>query len=143
MHNDQTGDLAALAAEINTAEPLRKIRRRIEDLPLSADIKALLLDLAQITVQAGRAVLQIGRKILTVVFDILGRFPNTTFGVVVSVAISLMIGSVPFIGALLAPFLGPLLVAFGLTKGMVADLANASWAGRIRDLEAKLARFEA
>lgn len=142
MDKQQAIDLAVLAREINVAEPLRKLRRRIEELPLSADIKALLVDLAQITVWAGRAVLQLGRQILTLVFDIVRRFPNTTFGVVVSVAISMLIGSIPFVGAVLAPFLAPLMIAFGLTKGMVADLANAGWADRIRDLEAKLAQFE-
>lgn len=142
MDKQQAIDLAALAQEINVAEPLRKLRRRIEELSLSADIKALLLDLAQITIRAGRAVLQLGRQILTLVFDIVRRFPNTTFGVVVSVAVSMLIGSVPFVGAVLTPFLAPLMIAFGLTKGMVADLANAGWADRIRDLEAKLAQFE-
>ena len=39
-----------------------------------------------------------------------------------------------------APFLMPLLVAFGLVKGAIADLANAGWAARIRDLEVKLSK---
>lgn len=107
----------ALLAELNTSLPLRRIGEQIDRLPLSADIKALLLDLAKVTAKVGGTVLRIGAKILTVVFDIISQFPNTVFGVVISVCIGLLIGSIPMIGALLTPFLMPLLVAFGLAKG--------------------------
>lgn len=133
----------ALLAELNTSLPLRRIGEQIDRLPLSADIKALLLDLAKVTAKVGGTVLRIGAKILTVVFDIISQFPNTVFGVVISVCIGLLIGSIPMIGALLTPFLMPLLVAFGLAKGAIADLGNAGWAARIRDLEAKLATVSA
>ena len=133
----------ALVAELNTSLPLRKICEQIDRLPLSADIKALLLDLAKVTVKVGETVLKIGAKILSVAFEIIGKFPNTVFGVVISVCLGLLIGSVPFIGGLLTPFLMPLLVAFGLTKGAIADLANQGWAARIRDLESKLTSVSA
>lgn len=132
-------DPAMVVADLNTALPLRKISEQIDRLPLSADIKALLLDLAKVTVNVGTTVLKIGAKILTVVFDIIGQFPNAVFGLVVSVCVGMLVASVPLIGGLLAPFLLPLMVAFGLAKGAIADLANASWAARIRDLEARLA----
>lgn len=133
----------ALLAELNTSLPLRKITERIDRLPLSADIKALLLDLAKLTVKVGGTVLKIGAKFLSVVFEVIGQFPNTVFGVVISVCLGLLIGSIPLTGGLLAPFLMPLLVAFGLAKGAIADVANAGWAARIRDLEAKLASVSA
>ncbi|MCF1708713.1 hypothetical protein L0V05_07780 [Tabrizicola sp. J26] len=129
--------------EINAALPLRKISDQIDRLALSADVKSLVMDLARVTVAVGDVVLQIGRKILTVVFEILARFPNTVFGVVISVAVGLLVASIPFIGATLSAFLMPLLVAFGLTRGAIADFANASWTSRINELEARLARVGA
>ena len=131
---------SAIFADLNTSLPLRMITEQIERLSMSADVKAILLDLAKVTVNIGGTVLKIGAKILTIVFDIISQFPNTAFGIVISVCLGLLIGSIPFIGGLLAPFLMPLLVAFGLAKGAIADLANAGWAARIRDLEAKLSK---
>lgn len=136
-------DLVEVVREINTALPLRKITDRLERMVLSADVKAILLDLARISVKVGEVVLQIGRKILTVVFEILSRFPNTIFGVVIGVAIGMLIGSIPFLGAVLAPVLTPLMIAYGLTKGAIADLSNQKWASSVRDLEARLARMGA
>lgn len=131
------------AREINTALPLRKIAEQLDRLPLSADTKALIMDLAHVTVRTGEFVLQIGRKILSVVFEILKRFPQTTFGVVVSVAVAMLIASIPLLGGVLAPFLGPLIVAFGLTKGAIADMSNAAWASRIGELEVRLGQLSA
>jgi hypothetical protein len=133
-------ETSVLFADLNTSLPLRIITQQIERLAISADVKAILLDLAKITVNIGGTIVKIGAKILTVVFDIISQFPNTTFGVVISVCLGLLIGSIPLIGTLLAPFLMPLLVAFGLVKGAIADLANAGWAARIRDLEVKLSK---
>jgi hypothetical protein len=37
----------------------------------------------------------------------------------------LLIAAVPFLGAVLMPFIGPLLVAFGIARGALADIRNA------------------
>ncbi len=134
---------ALAAREINTALPLRKISEQLDRLALSADTKALLMDLARVTVRSGAFVLQVGRKILSVVFDILRRFPNTTFGVVVSVAVAILVASIPLLGGVLTPFLAPLLIAFGLVKGALADLSNEAWTSRISELEGRLAELGA
>lgn len=126
--------------EINTGLPLRKLTEKLDRLALSSDAKAILLDLARFTVRVGDVVLEVGRKILSLVFEIVTRFPNTTFGAVISVTVGLLLASVPFLAGL-APFLTALMLVFGLTKGAIKDLEAANWGGQIRELEARLARI--
>lgn len=133
-----SGEAATVVMEINTGLPLRKLAAQIDRLALSADVKSLLMDLARITMKVGEVVLQIGRKIISVAFDIIARFPNTIFGIVIGVAVALLVGSIPLLGGLLTPFAMPLLLAFGLTKGAIADMANEGWTSRIRELETQL-----
>lgn len=123
--------------EINTSLPLRKILDVLDRLDISSDAKALLMDLARFTVKVGEVVLQVGRKILSLVSEIVARFPNTTFGVVVSVSVGLLVASLPLVAGL-APIATALLLIFGLTKGMIKDLENAQWTTQIRALEERL-----
>ena len=53
----------ALLRDINDAMPLRKIADALDRMSLSADTKALLMDLAAVTVKAGEFVVNLGRKI--------------------------------------------------------------------------------
>jgi len=50
--------------DLDSNLPLRALRRKVAEAPLSADIKALLIDLAQITITLGERVVALGRKIL-------------------------------------------------------------------------------
>lgn len=135
----ETCDPSLVADAINDALPLRKLRDLIDRLEISADAKALLFDIANLTVQSGKFVLNIGRKILTFAFEIVRKFPKTIFGLVVATIVTSLIASIPWIGGLLAPIAGPLILAFGLSAGAINDMRDASWASRIDELEQKLA----
>jgi hypothetical protein len=132
-------DNQIIAAAINDALPLRKLRDLIDRLSISADAKALLMDVARLTYTAGQVVLNIGRKIVSLAFDIAQRFPKTTFGAVIAVIVTALIASIPFLGAVLTPVVGPLLLAFGLTAGALNDMRDSGWTTRVRDLETQLA----
>lgn len=127
-------------SEVNQSLPLRKLNDLIARMDLSADAKALLADLAKISVQVGATVVHIGRKILTLAVEIVKRFPNTVFGIVVTVAIGLLLGSAGLVGTALAPLVTPLMLIFAVTKGMMADFSQAAWAESLRDLERRLAQ---
>lgn len=127
-----------IVTDLNSALPLRQLERMIDRLSISADVKALAMDVARFSCRIGEKVYNIGRKILTVTFDILQRFPNTTFGLVVGVVMGMILASVPLIGALIAPIATPLLVVFGMTRGAWADFQSAQWAEQIRSLESRL-----
>jgi uncharacterized BrkB/YihY/UPF0761 family membrane protein len=132
-------DSQIIVAAINDALPLRKLRDLIDRLSISADAKALLMDVARLTYTAGKVVLNIGRKIVSLAFEIAQRFPKTTFGAVIAVIVTALIASIPFLGALLTPVVGPLLLAFGLTAGAFNDMRDSGWTTRVRDLEDQLA----
>lgn len=129
---------AVLVAQLNNTAPTRQIERAIEKLEISADAKALLLDMSRITMKVGQAVLSLGKAILTFVLDILKRFPYATFGIVVGVTVAVIVGSIPLVGAILGPLLGKLVAVFGLTAGTLIDFKDAAIRFEIAGLEEKL-----
>jgi hypothetical protein len=118
---------------------IRRIRDLVERLDASADAKALIMDIATVTIKIGEHVVAIGRKIISFVFELVKRFPNTLFGVVIALTVSMLVASVPFIGGLLAPFITPLMLAFGVTSGAMADIKEAGVRSRIEGLEQQFA----
>jgi hypothetical protein len=99
-----------------------KVHRYIENLDVSADIKAILFKLSKFSIAVGKTALKIGKKILEIAIMLISKFKIATFGLVVGALLTLLIGSIPLIGAALATFLGPLLLLFGLGRGLWEDL---------------------
>lgn len=140
---DVSVDMQSIAAEINASMPMRKIRDLLDRTDLSADVKAVLMDIAGLTVTAGQVVLNIGRKIISVAFEIIQKFPKTTFGIVIAFIVIALVAAVPVVGATLASFTGPLLVACGLTLGALEDMKDASWTRPVTRLEEQLVTITA
>lgn len=113
----------------------RYLRDRIDRLAISADAKALLYDLADVTLEIGGKIVAAGRQILTFLFDLAKRFPNTAFGVIVALVVSSLIAAIPLLGVVLGPLLTPLLLAFGLASGALADLKEAAIRARVSQIE--------
>lgn len=130
--------LSIFEQKVAESLPLRKIDEHLRRLPISADAKALLADLAKVTWKVGETAIQIGRRIISFILDLVKQFPHTAFGVIVGVTLTALIGAVPFLGPLLAPFLGPLLVAFGLAVGAVQDMRETALRTRVSILEAEM-----
>lgn len=128
-----------LLKELNTGHLPRQIEAVIERLSVSADVKSLLLDLSRITMKIGNALFSLGKAILTFVINTVKKFPNTTFGLVIGLTVSVMVSGIPVIGFILGPLLGKLLTAFGLTMGAIADFKDASIRSEIAALERKVA----
>ncbi|QSR17451.1 hypothetical protein [Novosphingobium sp. KA1] len=83
---------------------------------MSADAKIMLDKVMGVTMDAGSKIFEIGRHLLTFVLDLARRFPGTAFALCLALTVSFLIGSVPIVGAFLAPLLTPLLLAFGLRR---------------------------
>ena len=71
-----TVDLQKSVSIFENAPSTRFLQDRIDQLPVSADAKALLMDLAELTLTVGGKVLAFGRKILAIVFDLASKFKN-------------------------------------------------------------------
>ena len=82
--------------DINMSLPERKLKQLIERTSLSADVKAIMSDIVQVTIKVG--------------------------------------GKVLAIGAPLAAFVGPFLLAIGVTAGALKDFTNDKLQDRITAL---------
>lgn len=112
----------------------REISERIERLSISADAKVLLNQLSGVTMKVGNTLIEVGRRILSFVFETVKLFPHITLGVTVGFTMWWLIGSAAILGALLGPIIGPLLVAFGLGVGAMADVADGGLRARVEKL---------
>lgn len=123
---------------IDQSLTVRQIEKFLDRVDMSPDAKALLSDLMRVTIKVGTTVLQIGRQILTFIIDLVARFPNTTFGVIVGVVLTMLVAAVPLIGGVLAGVIGPLLIAFGIGMGAINDMRDASLRGKVAEFATKL-----
>lgn len=124
--------------EVNACLPERKLIALIERTALSADVKALLSDLAKLTVRIGSKVLAIGRKVLSVVFDLIKAFPTVTLGILAALVITSLIASIPLFGGALAAVLSSLLLVMGVSAGAIKDFLSDKLGERIDALVGSL-----
>ena len=115
------------AVELNDAQ----IRARIDRMDASADTKALLYSFSKATLNMGKVLVKIGRKIIDILFTMLRQFPNMTFGVLFGLILGALVASIPLIGVILGPFAFPIAIAFGVTLGAQADFAQGDMGDRI------------
>ena len=109
----------------------RQLSSLLDQLDLSADVKAILQDLAEITVTVGKRVLQIGRKIIEVALALFRAFANVIFGAIIASVLVMVISGVPALGALLANFVEPILLAVGIGQGALAEIQSGTLGERI------------
>ncbi|MBK1887764.1 hypothetical protein [Marinobacter sp. DY40_1A1] len=132
------------AEEINrTTNSESKIKSTIENLNISADAKSALYSIINATVRAGRFIVKIGRKILDVVIETLKNFPNASFGLVLGGMMGILVASIPFIGAIMAPFLAPLAMIYGFVVGIKQDLNDKNLANAIAEASARFDNLRA
>ena len=118
--------------------PKRELNRMIDNLEISADAKVLIKSIMDAEIKVGDVVLRIGKRIIEIVSDIVKRFPNATFGLVLGVILSALIASIPIIGAILGTLLAPVLIAFGLGAGFMKDMKESPIVQAIKDATASL-----
>jgi len=104
--------------------PKSKILNAIDNLNLSAEVKAMLSTIADISIKVGQIALGIGQKILELIILFVKKYPNTAAGLVIGALIGLLISSIPVIGWLLGWLMVPLTTALGLAIGFWQDLSD-------------------
>lgn len=117
--------------DVNASMPERKLVQIIERTNLSADMKALLADIAHVTVEVGATAMAIGRKIVQFVLDLAKAFPTVTLGIIAAAVVSSFVSGIPLFGALFVKFLGPMLTLLGLSAAALHDLLSDELQGRI------------
>ena len=137
-----SGNIEAAIKEANSALPNRKLKDLIERTNLSADMKALLTDIATITTKVAGKLISIGRKILTVVFDLIKLFPAITIGVIAALVLTSIIAAIPLIGGVLAGALSSILLLLGIGKGALTDLSSPALNERIQNFVTSLSALK-
>ena len=112
---------------VNSSPNLRKVKAYIDNTDLSADMKAVLYDIAKVTVKVGETTIAIGRRIFDIAKWMVTKFPNLTIGTLVGVVVAAVIASTlgtiaPLAG--LAALLSKLAVLLGVGKGFIDDLRS-------------------
>lgn len=142
--NPETGERFALELSPEELEELvrdarprlskKALERKVDNLAIPADVKVSLASFTSATVKIGNAVLNIGRRVLEIVLDLVKRYPKFTFAVVLYLVGKLLVTVVPA----LIPMLGPLLPAMELAFAFVMDYLerrkkDAAWKGEQAD----------
>lgn len=117
------------------------IRRRIERLDAPADIKVLLEKLFEATLVVGDKIIQVGSRILDVIFDFAKAYPSIALGVAAALVISFLVHSIPGLGPILSPFLTPILLILGIGFGALNEMMDVSMKVKMAGVEAQFRSF--
>ncbi len=112
------------------------IKKLIDGLSVSADIKSLLYSFSKATIKAGQYVIKIGRKIIDFVCMVSSEYPGVTFGLIFGAIAGFLISAIPIIGIVLGPLFTPIAMAFGLVLGLREDIKDKGLARKISEINA-------
>ena len=105
--------------------PEQAVKRKLENLDISADQKMQLWEKIKVYAQAvfrvGKQLISIGRKIFDSVLYIIRTYPNTAAGLAVGAVLSALIGAIPIIGWLLNGLASVILPLIGGILGYRSD----------------------
>ena len=130
--------LSEVLADVEKAPKLRSLQEKVDRLPISADAKAILMDVAKVTLAVGGKVIALGRKILAFAIELAGKFQNAIFGVIIALIISMVLATLPLLGPTLSALLTPLMVALGVGRGAMEDFKNISVQREIDGLKQRM-----
>ena len=118
--------LSTVIADFEKAPALRGLQEKVDRLPISADAKSILMDVAKVTLSVGGKVIAFGRKILEFAIELAGKFQNLIFGIIIALIMSAVIATLPLLGPVFSALLTPLMVAVGMGRGAMEDFKNMS-----------------
>ncbi len=116
----------------------RELASHLDRIAMPADAKVLMGKLLETTTEVAGRIIEIGRQILAFVLEVARRYPNTAFGLVIGLTLSFLVGAIPLFGLVLGPLLGPVLLAFTVGTGAIADMKNSVIDKQIELFSAKL-----
>jgi len=112
------------------------IKRVIDNINVSADVKSLLYSFSKATIKVGECILKVGRKIIDFICQLYKKYPNATFGLIFGAIVGFLISSIPILGVVLGAIFTPLAIAFGLIGGLHEDIKDKELARKIDEINA-------
>lgn len=119
------------------------IRKAIDGLSVSADVKSLLFALSNASITIGRQMIRIGRKVIDFVCKLLNEFPKLTFFALLGAIVGFLVASIPLLGMVLGPIVTPIAIAVGAAFGAFEDLKDQALKRKITEFHAEFAPFGA
>jgi len=130
-----TSEFIAMMADFEMTD--EGIKRMIDKLDVSADMKSLIYTFSKATIKAGEYVLKIGRKIIDFICTLLKEYRHASFCMLFGVIAGLLISTIPIIGWLLGPIVTPLLTVTGMAYGLYEDMKDKQLERKIAEIAAK------
>jgi hypothetical protein len=121
-------DFSDLEKEYQTEE---QISRYIDSLDISSEAKLMISKISVTTVNAGKKVIKVGKKIIEIMIFLAHKFPNMFIGMILSSLLLLLIVQIPLIGNIIVNLVGPLVLALGLTMGAIQDFRDNAFAHKL------------
>lgn len=118
------------------------IKKVIDNLNVSADVKSLLYSFTKATIRIGEAIIKVGRKIIDFICRLITEHPNATFGLIFGAIVGFLISSIAVLGVVLGPLFAPIAMAFGLIGGLSEDVKDKALARKIDEIKASLSPLE-
>jgi tetrahydromethanopterin S-methyltransferase subunit B len=138
MNSVVPNSLSEVLVDFEKVPTLRGLQEKINRLPISADAKSILMDVAKVTLAVGGKVIAIGRKILAFAIELAGKFQNVIFGVIIALIMSMVLATLPLLGPAIAALLTPLMLALGVGRGAIEDFKNMSVQREIDGLKQRM-----
>lgn len=130
--------LSEVLVDFEKVPTLRGLQDKVDRLPISADAKSILMDVAKVTLAVGGKLIAIGRKILAFAIELAGKFQNVIFGVIIALVMSMVLATLPLLGPAIAALLTPLMLALGVGRGAIEDFKNMSVQREIDGLKQRM-----
>jgi hypothetical protein len=118
------------------------IKKQIDNLNVSADVKSLLYSFTKTTIKIGEALVKVGRKIIDYICRLITEHPNATFGLIFGAIVGFLISSIAVLGVVLGPLFAPIAIAFGLISGLSEDFKDKALARKIDEFKAQFTPLE-
>lgn len=106
-----------LASSLQTKASPSRLKHKLDNLDIAAEVKATLWAMQDWVVVIGRRVFHVGRKLLGVLIHMVTRYPTMTAGMLLGMLCWYVLSHVPFVG----DFLGAAIFAILGLLGFAAD----------------------
>jgi len=130
-----TSEFIAMMANFEMTD--EGIKRVIDNLDVSADVKSLLYTFSKATIKAGEYVLKVGRKIIDFVCTLFREYRNASFGLIFGAIAGILISMVPIIGCVLGSVVTPILILMGMANGLYEDMKDKQLERKIAEITSK------
>jgi len=128
-------DQDALDALNESTMSKRQIKHKLDNMNISADARAMLHTLIDVTLKVGKVIIQVGKKILEYVIDFLKNYPHAGFCMILGLILGTLVASIPVIGFVLGWLVQPLFAALGLAIGWKTDFDDKVLARKIAEVQ--------